>query len=53
MISLGMQLEDDLFEPDNAPVHKAYSVMDWMEKNSIEVVDHRPHSLDISPIEHV
>ena len=29
MISFGMQLEDVLFQQDNAPVHEAYNVIDW------------------------
>ena len=33
MISSSMQLEDILFQQDNAPVHKTYSVMDWFEMN--------------------
>jgi len=53
MISFGMQLEDILFQQDNAPVHKAYNVMDWLERHSIEVVDHSPYSPDLNPIEHV
>jgi len=51
MFSFGMQ--DILFQQDNAPVHKAYSVMDWLERNSIEVVDHPPYSPDLNLIEHV
>jgi len=53
MISFGMQLEDILFQQDNAPVHKAYSVMDWFERNCIELVEHPPYSTDLNPIEHV
>jgi transposase len=53
MISFGMQLEDILFQQDNAPVHKAYSVMEWFERNSIELVEHPPYSPDLNPIEHV
>ena len=53
MISFGMQLEDILFQQDNAPVYKAYNVMDWLERHSIEVVDHPPYSPDLNPIEHV
>ena len=53
MISFGMQLEDILFQQDNAPVHKAYSVMDWFERNCIELVEHPPYSPDLNPIEHV
>ena len=48
-----MQLEDILFQQDNAPVHKAYNVMDWLERNSIAVVDHLPYSHDLNLIEHV
>jgi len=53
MISFGMQLKDILFQQDNGPVHKAYNVMDWLERNSITVVDHPPYSPDLNPIEHV
>ena len=48
-----MQLEDILFQQGNGPVHKAYNVMDWLERNSIAVVDHPPYSPDLNPIEHV
>jgi len=50
MFSFGMQ--DILIQQDNAPVHKAYNVMDWLERNSIEVVEHPPYSPDLNPIEH-
>ena len=57
MISFDMQLEDILFQQDtgtgNAFVHKAYSVMDWFERNCIELVEHSPYSPDLNPIEHV
>jgi len=48
--SFGMQ--DIPFKQDNAPVHNAYNVIDWLERNSIEVVEHPPYSPDLSPIEH-
>ena len=51
MISLGIQLEDILFQQDNASVHKAYSVMDWFQRNFIEVEEHPPYSPDLNPIE--
>jgi len=38
MFSFGMQ--DILCQQDNAPVHKAYNVMDWLERHAIEVVEH-------------
>ena len=50
MGSFGMQ--DFLFQQDNAPVHKANNVMDWLERNSIKVVEHPPYSPDLNPIEH-
>ena len=50
MFSSGMQ--DILFQQDNTPVHKAYNVMEWLERNSIEVVEHPPYSPDLNPIEH-
>jgi len=53
MISFGMQLEDILFQQDKAPVHKAYSVTDWFERNCIELVEHPPYSPDLNPIKHV
>ena len=53
MISLGMKLEDILFQQDNAPVHKAYSVVDWLERNNIQVVDHPPYSPDLNSVEDV
>ena len=30
-------MQDILFQQDNSPVHKAYSVMDWLERNCIEL----------------
>ena len=54
MIFFGMQqLEDILFQQDNASVRKAYNVIDWLERNSIKVVDHPPSSPNLNPIEHV
>jgi len=50
MFSFGMQ--DILFQQGNASVHKAYNVMDWLERNSIEVVEHPRYSPDLNPIEH-
>jgi len=50
MFSFGMP--DILFQQDNAPVHKAYNVMEWLERNSMEVVEHSPYSPDLNPIEH-
>jgi len=50
---LGAGLIDIGFQQDNAPVHKAYVVMDWFEDMNIQVEDHPPYSPDLNPIEHV
>jgi len=52
MIFLGIQVEDIHFEEDNAPVYKAYSVIDWFGRNFIEVEKHSSYSADLNPIEH-
>lgn len=41
------------FQQDNAPVHKAGIVMDWLENNNIDLENHPLYSPDINPIEHV
>ena len=46
-------IHDFLFQQDNASVHKAYSVMDWLEANNIDVFEHPSYSPDLNPIEHV
>ena len=53
MNSFGMQLEDILFQQDNAPVHKAYSVMALFERHDVGLEEHPPYSPDLNPIEHV
>jgi len=50
MFSFGMQ--DILFQQDNAPIQKAYNVIDWLERNCIEVVEHPSYSPDLNPIKH-
>jgi transposase len=44
---------DPIFQQDNAPVHKAKAVMEFLEKYNIQVDDHPPYSPDLNPIEHV
>lgn len=41
------------FQHDNAPVHKAEIVTDWLDAHGIDVEDHPPYSPDLNPIEHV
>ena len=50
MFSLSIQ--DIVFQQDNAPVHKAYNVIEWFERNSIEGVDHPPYSPYLNSIEY-
>ena len=51
IISCG--IHDFLFQQDNSPVLKAYSVMNWLEDNNIDIIEHPPYSPDLSPIEHI
>lgn len=37
---------------DNAPIHKAKKVMNWLEEHGIIVTDWPPYSLDLNSIEH-
>jgi len=51
MLSCG--IDDFLFQQDNSPVHKAYSVIDWLEANKIDIIEHPLYSPDLNPIEHI
>jgi len=42
-----------IFQQDNAPCHKARTVMKWFEDNNIPLVTHPPQSPDLNPIETV
>ncbi len=42
-----------VFQQDNAPCHKAKITLEFLKKNSIEVLDWPPYSPDINPIENV
>lgn len=42
-----------VFMQDNAPIHRARTVMDWFEENNVEVMEWPPYSPDLNPIEHV
>lgn len=41
------------FQQDNAPVHKAEIVTNWLDAHGIDVEDHPAYSPDLNPIEHV
>jgi transposase len=38
---------------DNAPIHRARIVTDWLEANDVKVLPWPPYSPDINPIENV
>jgi transposase len=46
-------LGDSIFQPGDAPVHKAAVVMDFFKKFNIQAEDCPPYSPDLKHIEHV
>jgi hypothetical protein len=42
-----------VFMQDNAPIHKAQKIKDWLEIHGVEVTEWPPYSPDLNPIEHV
>ena len=42
-----------LFQQDNAPCHKARSVMDFLTKKKVDIMDWPPQSPDFNPIENL
>ena len=44
---------DAIFQQDNAPVHTASVVTEWLEQHNIQIDEHPPYSPDLNPIEHV
>lgn len=42
-----------IFQQDNAPCHKARSVMTWFEENGIDILPWPARSPDLNPIEHL
>ncbi|KAJ5260507.1 hypothetical protein N7478_012112 [Penicillium angulare] len=45
--------ENAVFMQDNAPVHTAYVVRDWLRDQDFEVMVWPPHSPDLNPIENL
>jgi transposase len=45
--------EEAIFMQDNAPVHTAHLVKDWLTKELYVVMDWPPYSPDLNPIEHI
>ena len=44
---------DPVFQQDNAPVHTARIVTEWLEEYNIQADAHPPYSPDLNPIKHV
>ena len=42
-----------IFMHDNAPIHTAHIIRDWLYENGIEVMDWPPYSPDLNPIENL
>ena len=42
-----------IFQHDNAPIHTAQDVKDWLEQHGIHVLEWPPYSPDLNPIEHI
>jgi hypothetical protein len=45
--------QEMIFMQDNAPIHKASIVQEWLRNYEINVMEWPPYSPDLSPIEHV
>ena len=43
---------DTIFMQDNAPIHKAEIVRNWLQEQDFTVMDWPPYSLNLNPIEH-
>ncbi|KAG0745619.1 hypothetical protein G6F24_015859 [Rhizopus arrhizus] len=48
-----LQKEDIIFQQDNASIHTAKEVSEWLENNNISVLRWPPHSPDLNPIENL
>ncbi|KAG1135083.1 hypothetical protein G6F38_013065 [Rhizopus arrhizus] len=48
-----LQKEDIIFQQDNASIHTAKKVSEWLENNNITVLRWPPHSPDLNPIENL
>lgn len=42
-----------IFMHDNAPIHTAHTIRDWLQENKINVMDWPPYSPDLNPIENL
>jgi transposase len=49
----GQHQDDFIFAQDNAPCHKAESIMKWFQGEGITLLEHPPQSPDLNPIENL
>lgn len=47
-----VMIENRIFMHDNAPIHIAYDVQNWLCDNDINTMDWPPYSPDLNPIKH-
>ena len=51
---LGTVLDhDSIFMQDNASIHTAHIVGEWLDEHAIQVMDWPPYSPDLNPIENI
>jgi len=43
----------DIFMHDNAPIHTAHIIRDWIIENGINIMNWPPYSPDLNPIENL
>jgi transposase len=43
----------DIFQQDNAPIHTAHALREWLESHGIWTMDWPPYSPDLNPIKHM
>ncbi|KAJ5117887.1 hypothetical protein N7526_010910 [Penicillium atrosanguineum] len=46
-------IEGAIFQQDNAPVHTAFVVRDWLAEQEFEIMNWPPYSPDLNPIENL
>ena len=50
---LGILQFGSIFMQDNAPIHTAHIIRDWLQEKNVEVMEWPPYSSDLNPIENL
>jgi hypothetical protein len=53
LIDHDFDLDEVIFQQDNAPIHKAKIVLEWFWEQSYSIMDWLAQSLNLNPAEHV